>query len=469
MASASAESSSSRSALEDSCISSGDTVLLRLPNGDVKSVKITKDSTVSLGKFGTFLANELIGQTFGVSYEISDKTLTVIPPRTLEEVEETAATNELIDDGLPVQPVTNERIQELKQAGVHVSGIIQKQIEQHANYSLKTEYSKDKYKKRKEAKYSKSFTTIEPTLFNVSEYWFNKDQSRIRDLRIDALAQILNMANIKPGGRYLAVDDASGLLVSGILSRMGGQGRLITLCDIESPPSYPVMTHMNFKTEMVKSVLDSLNWATAQEDYEPVFAPHDLPADQIKSDKQKSRLNKRKAVSDALMAVREDLFAGEFDALLIASEYDPNSIIEALGKYLGGSANVVVHSPYVQIMSDLQATLRWSPEYLSPALSEVWLRKYQVLPGRTHPVMNMSGSGGYILHTIKVYDDPSAVPVTSHRRQQRLKNVAAKSSASGTPMDGIEPPDESDVKPGIVVSAEDLDTIMDAPSSSPDE
>jgi tRNA (adenine-N(1)-)-methyltransferase non-catalytic subunit len=30
--------------------------------------------------------------------------------------------------------------------------IIKAQIEQHANYSLKTEYSKDKYRKRKEAK-----------------------------------------------------------------------------------------------------------------------------------------------------------------------------------------------------------------------------------------------------------------------------------------------------------------------------
>jgi tRNA (adenine-N(1)-)-methyltransferase non-catalytic subunit len=30
--------------------------------------------------------------------------------------------------------------------------IVRKQIEMHANYSLKTEYSKDKYKKRKAAK-----------------------------------------------------------------------------------------------------------------------------------------------------------------------------------------------------------------------------------------------------------------------------------------------------------------------------
>jgi len=35
----------------------------------------------------------------------------------------------------------------------HWQDIIKKQIEQHANYSLKTEYSKEKYKKRKEEKW----------------------------------------------------------------------------------------------------------------------------------------------------------------------------------------------------------------------------------------------------------------------------------------------------------------------------
>lgn len=141
-------------------------------------------------------------------------------------------------------------------------------------------------------RYSKSFTTVEPTLFNVCEYWFNKDHSRIRDIRIDTLSQMLNMANIRPGGRYIAVDDASGMVVSGILERLGGQystrpfgkpktkhlesntfrtgdGRLITICDVDSPPAYPVMTQMNFKKESFTAILSSLNWATVQEDYTP--------------------------------------------------------------------------------------------------------------------------------------------------------------------------------------------------------
>ena len=44
----------------------------------------------------------------------------------------------------------------------------------------------------------------------------------MQDLRIDSLSQILNLANIRPGGRYLAVDDVSGMLVAGILDRLGG-------------------------------------------------------------------------------------------------------------------------------------------------------------------------------------------------------------------------------------------------------
>jgi len=73
-----------------------------------------------------------------------------------------------------------------------------------------------------QTRYSKVFTTIEPTLYNVCEYWFLKDQNRLRDLRVDSLSQMLNLGNIRPGGKYLAVDDASGLLVAGILERMGG-------------------------------------------------------------------------------------------------------------------------------------------------------------------------------------------------------------------------------------------------------
>lgn len=112
--------------------------------------------------------------------------------------------------------------------------------------------------------------------------------------------------------------------------------------------------------------------------------------------------------------------------------------MDKLVPYLAGSASIVVHSPHVQvglvtsknklqnlkqlvkILADLQTKMRGLPQYLCPSVTEAWLRRYQVLysntitpppsthstqvlPGRTHPTMVMSGSGGFVLHAIKVY------------------------------------------------------------------
>ncbi|KAI0785350.1 Gcd10p-domain-containing protein [Irpex lacteus] len=403
-------------------IEAGHTVLLKLPNGETRTHKLEKNGTVSLGKYGSFKVNDLVGQPYGLSYDIVDRGLKVVPPRTIVEVEDTDATNELINDGDAVQPLTIKEIEELKNSGIHASEIIQKQIEQHANFQLKTEYSKEKYKKRKEAKYSKGFTTVIPTLFNVCDYWFNKDHDRLRDIRPDTLSQILNLGSIRPGGRYLVVDDASGIVVAGVLQRLGGKGRLITLCDIDSPPAYPCLAQMNFPKEYT-SLMSTLNWATGDEDYTPILPSAEPPTGEFKSEGQRSRLNKRKAAIDTLYQNRDELFAGEFDGLLIASQYEPWSIIERLSPYLGGSASIVVHSPQVQILSDLYCKLRDLPQYLGTSLTEGFLRKYQVLPGRTHPTMNTSGTGGFILNTIKVYDDPEASSVLANRRKAKIARL----------------------------------------------
>jgi tRNA (adenine58-N1)-methyltransferase non-catalytic subunit len=74
-----------------------------------------------------------------------------------------------------------------------------------------------------QGRYSKTFSTVEPTIYDVCDHWFKKDQNRIRDIRPDTLSQIMNLANVRPGGRYIVVDEASGLLVSAILERMGGE------------------------------------------------------------------------------------------------------------------------------------------------------------------------------------------------------------------------------------------------------
>ena len=105
---------------------------------------------------------------------------------------------------------------------------------------------------------------------------------------------------------------------------------MLTICDTDSPPAYPVLGNMNFKPNEVKDVISTLNWATADPDHvprmysilpygayltsNPVVPPSELPPEEIRSERQKSRLIKRKAMNEVLQATRNELFSGEFDA-----------------------------------------------------------------------------------------------------------------------------------------------------------
>jgi tRNA (adenine-N(1)-)-methyltransferase non-catalytic subunit len=112
---------------------------------------------------------------------------------------------------------------QMKREGVSGREIIDMQIAEHEAYALKNEFSKAKYKNRKEAKYLKYVTPLAPTIHNLCEYWWQLEPRRIRDLRPDTLAQMLAVGNIRPGSRVLVVDDASGLLTAAIVERLGGR------------------------------------------------------------------------------------------------------------------------------------------------------------------------------------------------------------------------------------------------------
>lgn len=59
-------------------------------------------------------------------------------------------------------------------------------------------------------------------MFNVCDYWFTKDPHRVRFMRPDALAQMVTLANVHPGRRFLVVDDTGGLILAAVLDRLGG-------------------------------------------------------------------------------------------------------------------------------------------------------------------------------------------------------------------------------------------------------
>lgn len=91
-----------------------------------------------------------------------------------------------------------------------------------------------------------------------------------------------------------------------------------------------------------------------------------------------------------------------FCSLISASLVSPPSFLSRLTPYLAGSAPIVVYSQFQPVLAQTLSGMRSRPEYLAPSLTESFMRRYQVLPGRTHPTMSTSGTGGYLLHTLRV-------------------------------------------------------------------
>ncbi|CAG8613598.1 14174_t:CDS:10, partial [Racocetra fulgida] len=112
---------------------------------DTDTLHIMDNQTVSLGKFGTFHTNDIIGKPFGHSYEIYDRDKITL------DLDESDANNQQTIDDPSKQKLSYQDIEQLKKDGIEGQDIIKKVIESHSSFDKKTEYSKAKYIKRKES------------------------------------------------------------------------------------------------------------------------------------------------------------------------------------------------------------------------------------------------------------------------------------------------------------------------------
>lgn len=92
------------------------------------------------------------------------------------------------------------------------------------------------------------------------------------------------------------------------------------------------------------------------------------------------------------------------ESLIVATKYDPVDVTVALLPYLMQSGTFVVYSQCLRQLEDL-AEVVLGTVACDIDISESWMREYQVLPQRTHPMMEMNGASGYVLTGIKIEPD----------------------------------------------------------------
>ncbi|KAL6433009.1 hypothetical protein ACFW04_006360 [Cataglyphis niger] len=227
-----------------------------------KIYKVSENGILTLGKNQRVEMHEIIGKPFWSSFEMVPK-----PGNKntylLKLVEQTESWNDLkgelsgqdnrfiTDDGMS-QKLSKEEILQLQEDGKSGKEILSSLIENSVSFAAKTEYSQEKYIKKKERKYFRFLRICKPTIVSLHEVYFRQNHEKIGGLRMDALAQILSYSDVQADGLHMLYDSGcQGLPAAAMLNRIGENtnGYLINLHP-GNMPQIAIVQAMNFPQEL---------------------------------------------------------------------------------------------------------------------------------------------------------------------------------------------------------------------------
>ncbi|KAJ3031105.1 UNVERIFIED_CONTAM: tRNA (adenine(58)-N(1))-methyltransferase non-catalytic subunit trm6 [Siphonaria sp. JEL0065] len=422
-------------------IQEGDNVLIRMPSNNCKIVTLKSASKVNLGKFGTFNASALIGQPFNAAYNIiaNGEIESVNPSAAMEDLDEeidedeaAERNNSNLKDREENQKVSKEEIDkmklELQDGTIDAKDIIKTLVTNNSSHDQKTKFAQLKFIKRKARKYSKKFEALETTTRNLCEYYFTTKPQKTRGIRVDTLAQIMCFANVMASSNILVADSVGGLVVGSLLERMtqgsqGFGGKVFAMMDGDMP-NFDLVNEMNLDKSVIEKTLDYLSWSRFEKgENEGITIPPPETADP----NSLLRHTKKVAAIAKTIASRTVLQQpNHFDGLIIASQFENLEILGKLIPYVGYSRPVVIYSQFKESLVPAYLMMRGSPDFVNAQLSETLTREYQVpVSGLgTHPFMQTSGGGGFLLTATRVFagDEPVAAATQAHKEKKKGSN-----------------------------------------------
>ncbi|KAL7645275.1 UNVERIFIED_CONTAM: hypothetical protein RMT77_003661 [Armadillidium vulgare] len=339
------------------------------------------------------------------------------------DVESGIDNRNIFDDGQS-QSLSKSDIKQLVESGVSGDEVIQTLAQNNKTFTSKTKYSQEKYVSKKLRKYDEIITLHRPSMRLLLHMYYSQDPLRISNLRIDTLSQMVAYANVQSGGRY-AVYEAGmqGLVSAALLSQIGTLGSLVHIYS-GSYPHKEAVELLEFSTEelLTMSFIGADNLPLLHEsniEEETKMENGDLPS--VSKDEKVEKINEpelvavnekeeiagsvkgRKFVRSRVEDIKlsTSVLRSGVHGLIVACRQHPSSITLALLPYLLPGHSFVIFSPYKETLMDIFMDLK-NENCVNIRLVENWLRNYQVLPQRTHPEVNMSGGGGYLLTGWKV-------------------------------------------------------------------
>jgi len=297
-------------------------------------------------------------------------------------------------------------------------------------------------------------TLRRPTGRTVCQALFARSPAKLWHLRPDSLALMLSLANVRAGARVLVVEATQGLVACAALERVGATAgavcaattaglsrmapidctrlfnfstaQLALLCtatvgdlraaaalDAPAPENGGVASAEQGRPESAAAAAGDDAAAAAKDECE---AAGDDGGDGGGGEGQdgagtsgggkQQRPRQRPGGFRASSGLLHALTHPGFDSvLLVAPRLEAQALLRAVFPLLAPSAAFALFSPWAQPLAEAHAALQAGKQAVALSLGESWMRPHQVLPGRTHPMMNMDGTGGYVLSGVRVSAD----------------------------------------------------------------
>lgn len=416
-----------------------------------KTAKVNLDTAVGR-PFDTLYCVDKDGQMSVKEVDAAEAFGTKLDPDFLP----TANNSELFATG-DAQKLTHEDIVKMKKEGVRGDDLVKTLAANSKTFDSKTEFSQEKWIKKKKAKHSTDIAVLEPSLERQMSILDAKDPKKLMGLRIDTIAQILLFSNVGAHSQSLVVESGPGLLTLAVAKRQGGYGKVFHCYNGQQPNLHAVSTanlsdaetasicpfpmsflaadfkpedtlreinvkidelasqqHLHQDTEgstssdsAVSSTSSSSTTSSSpSSSSSSTSSPSSPPTSSSSSSAAVDTTTavKKRKVPTSLTGVLTNHKAAldmvnkrAFHTLILATTYDPTSMIEGLLPFLLPSSPFVIYSQYLEPLAKCQQKLFRGKNTVNLQFSETWFRHLQVLPNRTHPHMSMSATGGYIL------------------------------------------------------------------------
>ena len=294
-----------------------------------------------------------------------------------------------------------------------------------------------------------------PSAAAVCEAYFQKLPAKIGFLRLDTLSTLLSLANVGAHARVLVMDSCGGMVTAAVAERLGGFGSVCKAHAGAKAPTSEALSQLNFGPAVRRSIrsatldelLQQMAAATVAGTQRDDAAAAPLPMDAAPAAMPEAAQDPAAPPAGAAGGAAEQAdgaaaaagaaAAGSAAAglgaaavggppftscILAVPGMSPLALVRAVLPLLAPSTPFAIYGRWVQPLAECLDALKAGQEAVCLALHESWWREQQVLPGRTHPLMNMSHGGGYVLSGTTVVPGPAPARRAYQHHAKKRRN-----------------------------------------------